>query len=171
MLRLIGFMLMFAGMGGFLYSWVLEQKARKQRIENYILFLQKSIFAMEKEKIKVIDYLSKYNSKEIILKQTLQDVAIQLSTNTYPNGETVWRDVFTKFEENWSLDKELFEVILQSGNGFFGRSREENISFLKKSLKEIEKQKERISEKDVQERKVWLPVGILGTLMAVIIFI
>ena len=72
---------------------------------------------------------------------------------------------------SWNLSQEVFSIIVQAGNGFFGRSREENISFLKKSLTELEIQQVNMKEKDAQERKVWVPVGMLGTMMLAILFL
>ena len=74
-------------------------------------------------------------------------------------------------EKVWDLDKEIMLMILKSGNGFFGRNREENISFLKKQLEELEKQQIKSREKDAKERKVWVPVGMLSGVMVAILFI
>ena len=170
MWKLVGMACMLGGVAGVLYSWVCEQKEKQKRLDAFIVFLQKTIFAMETEKIKVIDYLRKCNH-DMVLEQTLQEIARRLATNTYPNGQMVWEEVFREQAAGWKLNQEVFSVVVQAGNGFFGRSREENIGFLKKSLKELEQQKTNMKEKDAQERKVWVPVGMLGTLMLVILFL
>lgn len=180
MWKMIGFVLVLGGVAGYLYSWVCEQKKKQMRLEEVIHFLQKSIFVMEKEKMKVVDYFIKYTShdsrkwtgvEDTVLESILQEIANRLSTNTYPNGQMVWEEVFMEEEQNWSFDREVFEIILHAGNGFFGRSCAENVSFLKKSLAELEEQKVKEKEKDVQKRKVWIPVGMLGAVMVVILFI
>lgn len=165
MWRLIGGALLVFGVTGLLYNWIFEQREKQKRLEKIILFLQKSIYDMETEKIKVIDYFAKQEFK------VLKEISNRLSTNTYPNGQSVWEEVFEEEKQNLSFDKETFQIILQAGNGFFGRSRDENISFLKKSLKELEVQQANIKAKDAQERKVWVPVGMLGAVMIVIVFL
>ena len=64
-----------------------------------------------------------------------------------------------------------FQIVINVGRGFFGRSREENIAYLKKYLDELERQRLIIHEREVQKRKIWVPVGMLGTMMVMILFL
>ena len=144
-------------------------KERERKLEEFILFFQKSIGVMESEKIRVIDYFEKYASQE--LQTSLVEIARRLASNTYPNGQIVWEEVFMEEKQNLSFDQETFSIILQAGNCFFGRSREENIRFLQKTVKELETQKKKLMEKDAKERKVWVPVGMLGAVMLTILFV
>lgn len=177
--KIVGIVMLLGGVIGFLYSWICGQKERQKRMEEFIIFLQKSIFAMESEKIKVIDYFSNYVSRKSqiigdndkVLENILHEIAKRLSMNTYPKGQDAWEEVLREEEANLDFDKETFGVILQVGNGFFGRSCEENICFLQKSLNELEKQQEKLKERDAKERKVWVPVGMLGGVMLMIMFV
>jgi len=177
--KIVGILLLLGGVAGCLHSWMIQQKERQMILEELIRFLQKSVFAMENEKIKIVECFAKYRAvdggmedkNEHVLEKTLHEIAKRLAGNTYPNGLLAWEEVFQEEEQNWTLDKETFEVVLRAGNGFFCRSREENICFLKKSIQELEKRQEKIKEKDIQERKVWVPVGMLGTVMIMILFI
>lgn len=169
--KIVGCALLLGGVSGFLYSWIRSQREKQKRLEEFIIFLQKSIFAMETEKVKVIDYFTNYISADEQITRTLQKVAERLRQNIYPKGQNAWEEVLKEEEANLDFDKETFGVVLRAGTGFFGRSREENISFLQKSQKELEKMQERIMEKDAQERKVWVPVGILGGVMVILLFI
>jgi len=177
--KIAGIVLVFWGVAGYLHSWMTRQKEKQMLIEESVYFLQKAVFAMENEKIKIIDYFSKngshdfkdMRSHETLLEKALHEVARRLATNTYPSGQSVWEEVLMEEEQNWGLDKETFEIILHAGNGFFGKSREENICFLQKSIQELEKRQEIVKEKDAEERKVWVPVGMLGTVMIMILFI
>lgn len=169
--KIIGIVLMLGGIAGILYQWIMLQKARQLRLEEFILFLQKSIFAMETERVKVIDYFAKYVSCDSEITESLREIAKRLGQNTYPKGQEAWEEVLKEEEQNWAFDKESFDVVLHAGNGFFGRSREENICFLQKSLREMEKLQAKIKEKDAQERKVWVPVGMLGGVMIMILLI
>ena len=134
---------------------------------------------MQTEKIQIIHYIPRYISQytssqskeEVALAQVLEEIINRLSTNTYPNGQMVWEEVFKEEEQNLHLDREVFRIMVQAGNGLFGRSREENISFLEKSITELQQQQARLREKNLKERKVWIPVGMLGMLMLVILFI
>lgn len=169
--KIMGVFLVFCGVAGILYTWMMQQKERQMRLEEMLLFLQKSVFAMEKEKVKVIDYFANYISDESKIEKLLHEISKRLAMNIYPNGIVVWEEVFKEEEQNLMFDKATFEILLRTGNGFFGRSRVENICFLQKSIQELEEMQEKMKEKDMQERKVWIPVGMLGTLMTLILFI
>jgi stage III sporulation protein AB len=167
--KIVGIVLLFLGIAGGLYQWIELQKERQMRIEEFCLFLHKSMFRMQTEKIKVIEHFAKYTSKDAKINESLQEISKRLSENIYPDGQVVWEEVIK--EKVWDLDKEIMLMILKSGNGFFGRNREENISFLKKQLEELEKQQIKSKEKDAKERKVWVPVGMLSGVMVAILFI
>lgn len=165
MWKILGGIFLLGGVAGMLHNWTLEQQKRQRRLEELLVFFQRSIAIMETEKIKVIDYFAKQNLKE------LQEISRRLSTNMYPNGQMVWEEVFKEEEQNLSFDKDTFQMILNAGNGFFGRSRDENIRFLKKGVRFLEEQQKKLKEKEKQERKVWIPVGMLGAVMLVIILV
>ena len=167
--KIVGIVLVFAGIAGGLYQWLEQQKERQKCIEEFCLFLHKSIFMMETEKIKVIDYFAKYSSRDSRITTVLREISKRLGKNIYPNPQSVWEEVLR--EQNWNLGEETLSIIMKCGNGFFGRRREENICFLKKQLEQLEKQQIKNKEKDAKERKVWVPVGMLSGWMLVILLI
>ena len=179
MWKCIGILFLIGGTAGTLYSWVCEEKSKLRYLEDTLLFLQKSLYVIQEEKIKVSDWFRRYidqetviqSNRNVLLERALEEMIKRLSVNTYPNGQMVWEEVFREEEQNLNIDREVFQCIVQAGNGFFGRSRTENISFLEKSIKELEQQLEKLKEKNLQERKVWIPVGMLGSIMLVILFL
>lgn len=179
MWKCLGICCMFGGMIGVLYSWICQQQENQKRLAQFELFLQKSRYVMQQEKMKIVDYFSKYiahnlqedESEDMVLERVLEKIIQRLSTNTYPDGQMVWEEVFKEEEQNLHFDRETFQIFIKAGNGFFGKSREENIRFMDKSIEELEQQQVKIRQKNAQERKVWLPVGMLGTVMLVILFL
>lgn len=172
MWKIIGVFLVLTGIAGLLYSWVIQQKERQNRLEELIQFIHKTIFAMENEKLRVIEFFEKYHvENNTLLGNTLHEIAERLQLHIYPSGQDVWEEVFREKKQEWILEEEIFQSIMRAGNGFFGRSREENISVLQKWLKEIERLQKKEKEKEEQERKVWIPIGMLGGLMIIILFI
>lgn len=177
MSKFIGVFFILGGMAGVLHSWIYEQKNRQREVELFLLFLQKSLSVMKNEKIKVADYFKReieqnplFEDNEMFL-NTFIEILKRLSINTYPNGQMVWEEVFNENASYWNFDSEIFQIIVQAGNGFFGRTRDENISFLEKSIKELEILQIKIKDKHAHDRKIWTPVGMLGALMIVIILL
>ena len=169
--KVVGIALILGGIVGVLYDWIESQKMREKRVEEFAVFIHKFIFAMETEKVKVIDYFSTYSSKDEVLQRTLQEVVIRLKENMYPTGQSVWDEVLREEGKSWGIDKDVLDVIIKCGIGFFGRCKEENITYLKKQLTEIENLQMRKRQKDTKERKVWIPVSLLGGMMVVILFL
>ena len=169
--KMIGIFCFLGGVAYLLYEWVLEQKNQSRRIAELVVFLQKSIFAMEDEKIRIIEYLRNYRCREKLLEETLAEVADCLEQKVYPNGETVWEMVFAQKKQGWNLDEETFAIVLGLGRGFFGKKRSENLSFLKRGMRELEQQQTKKKDKDAKERKVWIPVSMLGGIMLMIIMV
>ena len=164
-----GIVLVLGGIAGSLYQWIEMQRERQMRVEEFCLFLHKTIFQMETEKVKIIEHFAKYDTADAIMKESFQEISKRLRDNIYPNGVLVWEEVLKR--KNWHLDKEMYFIILKSGTGFFGKSREENICFLKKQLEKLENQQIKTKEKDANERKVWIPVGMLSGIMLVILLL
>lgn len=169
--KLIGTLLIIWGIAGYLYSWQCKQKARRKRVEDFIVFLQKSVFIMEAENTKVGQLFLSCLGRDIVLNETLTEITRRLELKIYPKGESIWEEVFREEEQNWDLDRETFGLIINAGNGFFGRNRAENICFLQKSIRELELQEKKNREKDSKERKVWIPVGMLSGIIIIILFI
>jgi len=169
--KLLGIICIMGGIAGYLHQWQCEQKKQRERVEEFLLFLRKTVFVMETENIKVAKLLENYQTQEVVLKHTLSQIAKRLSLNIYAKGESAWEEVFREEEQNWGLDKETFGLIINAGSGFFGRNRSENLSFLQKSIRELEEKEKKNREQDAKKRKVWVPVGMLGGLMLVILFI
>ena len=170
MRELLGIIFLLGGVSGLLYQWILVQREKQKRMEAFTIFLRKSIFMIEKEKIKLIDYFQR-GCTDTVLQSILCEIARRLSENRYPDALEVWEAVFRENKERTAFDEETFHIILESGRGLFGCSRTENICFLKKSLSEMEEQQRKIREKDAQARKVWVPVGMLGAVLLVILLI
>lgn len=169
--KVIGILLLFIGIAGYLYDWMSAQKMRERKVEEFLVFLHKVMFAMDTENIKIIPYFLQYKSEADVLNDSLQEIAYRLQQNIYPKGQSVWEEVFMEKEQNWALDEETFGFMIHAGNGFFGKNRSENICFLQKSIKEIELQEKKNKEKNAQERKVWIPVGMLSGIMIAILFV
>ena len=169
--KMIGMFGTLGGIAYILYLWVLEQKMQYHRMEEFIVFLQKTLFAMEEEKIRIAEYFRSYSCREKILEDTLKEIARRLDQRIYPNGELVWEQVFLEKKKEWNLNEETFEIILGLGRGFFGKKRGENVSFLQRGLRSLEEEQRKKKEKDAKERKVWIPVGMLGGIMLMIILV
>ena len=169
--KFLGTLCVLGGISGYLFHWQQEKKMSRERLHAFILFLQKTRYVMETENMKIGNLLQNYHTKEMVLKDTIQEIVARLRQNIYPNGPSLWEEVFREKEQNWNVDEETFGLMIYAGNGFFGKTKEENICFLQKSICKLEEQERNIREKDAKEKKVWIPVGMLSGMMLVILLI
>ena len=171
MCKLVGCICVLGGVTGVLYDWIMTQKLIENRIEEFLQFIHKSIFVMETENIRIINLFMEYQTSDDLLEKSLHSIGNSLNEKRYPTGQEVWRAVFMDIRQELGFDEELFQCILHVANGFFGRSKQENISYLKRYFIEIERMQKQRKEKSKQERKVWIPIGVLGGVMTIILFI
>ena len=73
--KLLGSVLIMGGIAGYLYHWQSEQRKRRERIEAFIIFLQKTRYIMETENIKIGQLLENYQARENVLSETLSEIA------------------------------------------------------------------------------------------------
>ena len=61
--KIISLGLFMYGVVSILFQWIQSQKARQSRVDACILFLQKSLYAMESEKMRLIPYFTGYQKR------------------------------------------------------------------------------------------------------------
>ena len=169
--KYIAICIAFTGIVSLLYQWMQEQKRRQKQEEVFLYFLQKTLYAMEREQIRLIPYFLEYESGDKMVQKFLQELGKRLQSNQYPQGEHVWKEIFNEQKKEWKCNQETYDILYNAGRGFFCKNRKENICFLQKSIWDLEQQLGKNKEKDMQERKVWLPVSLLGSLMFMILWI
>ncbi|MBR4025940.1 MAG: hypothetical protein IKJ01_00085, partial [Lachnospiraceae bacterium] len=149
--------------------WITRQKTRQRKLHEMEIFFRKAIYAMEEEKARWIVFFENYESRECIVMETLHEIAFRLRQNIYPKGEDAWEAVFMEKKNMWDCSESSFHLLLQSGHAFFGKSRKENSCFLQSYLRQLEECQAQEKQKFQEEKKVWIPVSMLGGCMMVII--
>ena len=170
-LKLIGILLLGIGILGQVYEWITRQKTRQRKLREMEIFFQKAIYAMEEEKVRWIVFFENYESKEPLIMETLQEIALRLRENRYAKGEDAWEAVFIEKKKQWDCSEASFHLLIQAGHAFFGKSRKENSCFLQSYLKQLKESQIQEKQKFQEEKKVWIPVSMLGGCMVVIILL
>ena len=171
MWKIIGILFFGMGMIGELYEWIARNKNRQKRLEEMRIFLTKARYAMEEEKVRWIPFFFNYESQDEIVMQTLQEIAKRLEEHRYRYGEEAWKSVFLEKKREWDCKEGSFQVLMKMGSAFFGRSRQENGEFMERYIRQLEECRKKEKETFAEERKVWIPVSVLGGVMLVIMLI
>ncbi len=171
MWKIIGILLFGAGIMGEVYEWMARNKSRQKRLEEMLIFLKKARYAMDEEKVRWIPFFEHYESEDVIVTETLHEIGKRLEEHRYPYGEDAWKSVFLEKKREWNCKEACFQVLIQMGGAFFGRSRQENGAFMESYIRQLEECKGKEKEKFAEEKKVWIPVSVLGGVMLVIMLI
>lgn len=171
MWKILGIFLFGMGTMGEIYEWIARTKSRQKRLDEMLLFLKKAKYAMEEEKVRWIPFFYQYESNDAIVTETLHEIASRLEEHRYPYGEDAWKAIFLEKKKEWNCKEASFQVLIQVGRAFFGRSRQENGEFMDSYIKQLEICKGEEKQKFAEEKKVWIPVSVLGGVMLVILLI
>lgn len=156
---------------GTIVSWQETRKVQMGRLKALCDFYHRAHYAFEAEKMHCIDFFETYQTEEKVLKKTMEILVSMLRLHTYPTGETAWRAAFSSMQEEWGLKKEGWEIVIASGKSFFGKNLSENLEQMEVYQNRMQEQIA-LEEQDFREkRKVFMPVGLLGGIMLIIILI
>uniref|UniRef100_UPI004056694C hypothetical protein n=1 Tax=Agathobacter sp. TaxID=2021311 RepID=UPI004056694C len=171
MWKVVGILLFGAGIMGEIQEWIKRNKERQKRLDEMLVFLKKARYAMEQEKVRWIPFFKEYQSADKTVTETLHEVGACLEQHIYPYGEEAWKAVFLEKKRQWDCSETCFEVLTQMGCVFFGRSRQENEAFMDSCIRRLEECKAEEKKKFAEEKKVWIPVSVLGSMMFVIMLL
>lgn len=171
MLKFLGVVFLGIGIASGLREWVLNEKQKMIRKEEMYFFLQKIIYLMKEGQCFLSIFFKEYQSRDQQFQTCIFKVGKNLEKNVYPKGELAWQEAFNDNKKNLALSQEIFEIIMNSGEGIFGKCKEENIKFLEYKMEELKACNQKEKEKFLEQKKVWLPVATLGGVMLMIIFL
>ena len=170
-MKIIGILILGTGILGLIHDWLYRHQIRRKRMEELMSFFRKAIYAMEETKTPWILFFDAYEGNDICVTESVHEVSKKLKENRYPKGELAWQDAMEEREKEWDFSKEAFELLLASGNAFFGKSQKENLELMRMYMKLFEECEKRETQSFGEKKKVWIPVGALGGIMLVIILI
>lgn len=169
--RLIGMLLILTGVGGMLLSWH-EKKYRQLAVmQAAIRLFSRWQYALTKEQMRLYDFLEACEGEFPELSSLLREVRERLQENRYPSGALVWQQVLGQQRSFLSLEPEASRILMDAADGFFGNTRETCIRCMEvcrcRMEEELKKEK---SEMD-RRWKVYMPVGMLGGVILIILLI
>ena len=162
---------MVFGFSGYIHEWIHRNISREKRMAELLAFLRKAVYALEETHTPWIRFFEEYESKDICVFESVQEVGRRLKENRYPKGELAWREVMIERRVGWDFSGEAFELLCYVGEAFFGKSQKENLELLNLYIKLIFQCKEKEHMEFAEKKKLWIPVGALGGVMIIIILI
>lgn len=169
--KLMGIICILVGCAGVLLSWQ-ERKRRQQAfMGECIRLFARWKYAISREHMRLYDFLEEYECRVPEMEEFLRLLKARLMTNTFPSGNQVWQNLLMEKREVLPLGEEAYRIFLDAGDAFFGDSSEECLRCVKVCEEQMEETM--AEEKRDMERKwkVYMPVGMLGGTILIILFI
>ncbi len=171
MVKLVGSAVLLIGAAGTLLSWYCREQARIRRIQIWIDFLHATEYAMEIEHVNMTVYMEQAKVNEPVLLQTIRETGALLGKHLVPFGEEAWDNVCKRYREEWDVSEEVWSLVLSCKDVFFGRNLAENIEKSKGIRKRLTGLLEEEKRRFAEQKKVYVPVGMLGSCMFLLIFL
>ena len=108
-------------------------------------------------------------NKEI--REMLREIGQKLMDKTAGMGEEVWRACFAGHKEQLGLKEEEYEIIIQAGSAYFGKSMEENQKMLSLYLERLDFLIEGERKERREKQKVYQTLCVMSGLILVILLV
>lgn len=169
--RLLGIIMILAGCAGCLLWWMENEKKRQAIMEECIRLFARWKYSLEREHIRLYDFLEQYEPRQTELGEILLEVKKMLRENCYPSGQMVWDKVLKEKSRILSLQGEAYVVLREAGDAFFGSSSAESLRCICVCMERMEKCLADVRSEFAKKRRVYMPVGMLGGVILVILLI
>ena len=171
MLKIVGSAVFLAGVAGTLLSWNIRKMAPIRRIQIWIDFMNATEYAMEIDHVNMTIYMEQATINEPVLMQTIRETGMLLKRKQVPFGEEAWEKVCEKYRKEWDMSEEVWSLILSCKHVFFGKNLTENIEKSKEIRKRLNGLLEEEKRRFAEQKKIYIPVGMLGSCMFLLIFL
>ena len=169
--KLIGMVFILAGCGGILVSWCKKQRMRQAVIRELIRLLSRWEYSMEREKVRLFDFLEQYRAGEPLVREFLSEVLEKLRTRDCPSGAKVWGMSLSIMRGMIDFGEDVWDAVLSADGAFFGNSRQESLQCARVCRRRLEECLKQETLEFARRRKVYMPVGMLGGVLLIILFI
>lgn len=171
MVKLVGSAVFLAGVAGTLLSWNFKEQALIRRIQTWIDFMNATEYAMEIDHVNMTIYMEHAKINEPVLMQTIRETGSLLREQMVPFGEEAWDIVCEKYRKEWDTSEEVWLLILSCKHVFFGKNLAENMEKSKEIRKRLTGLLEEEKRRFAEQKKIYIPVGMLGSCMFLLIFL
>lgn len=169
--KLTGIVLIICGCGGFLVNWYERQKKSQGAAAAFAQLLASWEYCLEREKMRLSDFLEQYTAGNDLLDDFLETLNRTMKTCSFPTGDALWREILKQYREDFDASDVIWELMISASGAFFGGNRRESMQCAKATRRRIEEQLMEERREFVRRQKVYMPVGMLGGVLLVILLI
>jgi stage III sporulation protein AB len=168
---LLGSLLILAGCAGGIVCWLEGERRKQAMMEEWIRLFVRWDYGLRSEHIRLYTFFGQYETGRPEMAEFLTEVCRRLQQNCYPSGQQVWQQVLKEQQKKISLRGEAGEILLQAGDAFFCGSSRESLHTIRICRERMEQCLVEARGEFAGKRKVYIPAGMLGGAVLIILLI
>lgn len=169
--RIIGMMCILAGCAGYVLSWYEKKKRQQAFMGECIRLFARWQYAVLKEHMRLYDFIDGYDKRSPEMEELLGQLKERLEQNCYPSGIRVWQELLREKCVILPSEGEAYHILSDAGDAFFGSSREEALRCIEACQNRMEEALAEEKRETQRKWKVYMPVGMLGGVILIILLI
>lgn len=169
--RMIGMVCILAGCAGVLMNWYERKRQQQAFMGECIRLFSRWRYAVLKEHLRLYDFIESYDGRIKEMDDLLQELWHKLERNSYPSGTVAWQELLQEKRQILPLGEEAFHILSDSGDAFFGNSREEVLRCTEACRDRMEEALAEEKRETARKWRVYMPVGMLGGVMLIILLV
>lgn len=171
MLKVIGIILVVAGVIGILFCWYKNTSQSLINLKAIIEMLYSAEYVCVDENVKNSDFFIGIKCTSPVIEKMCNDVGQNMLSHAWPTGMEIWRNTVISFSGGLFLGKEEMSILLETGTSFFSKSQKEK----KERIRMYRGQFERAYDKQIdnfkEKKKIYIPLGLMGGILVIIILL
>lgn len=167
----IGAGMILLGCTGLLYQWYKTQKERQRLLMEWIRLLSGWEHSLLLEKSRLKEFLCRFDAREEAFRLFLEKLVLAIEERRYPFGQRIWNEVLSSCRKQMPLTKEQWEILHQASDAFFGVNCDEALRNTRRSIQGLKEAQSMEQREFLQKQKVYMPVGMLGGILLIILFL
>lgn len=171
MLKILGVVIILVTIGAGIINWKEKRHKKREFLLGIYQLLCKGKYLLLEEQQKTTDFFTSIEDVPESVKRCCRAVGGALREHKFSRGEIAWIEAIKLNMGDMGLNREEKEVIFRSGCCFFGKNvyeMEKMFEYYQNQLLLcIKQERENFTEKN----KMVIPLGVLGGLMVIIVFV
>lgn len=169
--KLLGILLILGGCAGMLVGWYETQKKKQALMRECIRLFSQWHYALEREHLRLYDFLEEYDARQPEVKNLLIGLKALLEKNCYPSGILAWQKVLGEKRREFPWDDEAWNVLMDAGDAFFGANSQESLRCVDACRRRMEEMLALEYQNMKRKWKMYMPVGMLGGVILIILLV
>lgn len=171
MLSAIGCIGIMLGTVGGLYAWEEQQCEKRRYLQELYQMFRKGKYELAGQQMRCIDFFDHYHSMKRDVEEVCRRISQMLLDHEVTSGEEAWKQIWEEKLRLYHFSREEREIVCMSGAAFFGKNLKETEELFTIYQAQYERLIAQNRQLHKEQRKVVLPVGMLGGIMLIILFI